>query len=241
MTLLIPNVIINKLAKIAEATGIRVTRHDLLMALVHEVCPRYCRAKPHTEFHLQAALPGTEQTKGSLTIPQFSFVMNMSKLLRHAPVLHNPWVIISIPRFTLPHTQKTQAIIQVAKHIRSTISDARRPQAIRQIIDQHKKARSKPMRPRHFASPEPNIILSSWTDLPLFDLEFPTGLKGRTIKPTYMQCTANVVPINLGGLMWEDGIFTWSSHEGFWMQGNLDERIWERLEDCRQSFYQGSG
>lgn len=39
MTFLMPNTIIDKLAMAADTAGMRVTRHDLLMALIHEVCP----------------------------------------------------------------------------------------------------------------------------------------------------------------------------------------------------------
>jgi hypothetical protein len=36
-TALIPNFVIDKLAKDAEAAGIRVTKHDLLMAWIYKV------------------------------------------------------------------------------------------------------------------------------------------------------------------------------------------------------------
>ena len=58
------------------------------------------------------------------------------------------------------------------------------------------------------------------------------------MKPSYVQCSVNVVPFNVGGLTWDDGILTWSCEEGFWMQGNLDEKVWKRLGELREGYCQ---
>ena len=155
-------------------------------------------------------------------------------------MLHNPWVLIPMSTLQLPRDQKRSKTLYIASHIRSNITDARRPPVVRQIIEQHKDAKSTPFRPAHYGSPEPNIIVSSWTHLPLFDLEFPSSTKDKMIKPAYAQCSVNSCPLNMGGLTFDNGIFTWSSSEGFWMQGNLEERIWKRFDALRESYLRGS-
>ncbi|KAG8529625.1 uncharacterized protein KY384_005105 [Bacidia gigantensis] len=45
MTLLVPNAVIDDLAKSAERAGISVTKHDLLMGLIHEVIPYFLQVR----------------------------------------------------------------------------------------------------------------------------------------------------------------------------------------------------
>ena len=44
-TFFVPKVVTDKLKSTAEAAGVLVTKHDILMALVHQVCARSGQAK----------------------------------------------------------------------------------------------------------------------------------------------------------------------------------------------------
>ena len=235
-TFLVPKGILDRLAAAAKSAGVRVTRHDLLLALIHEVSHSSTPQFSLLTVRTQVSMAGPHIPKSPLSPPQFSFIMNFSRMLRNEPILHNPWILVILPEFIPSEDAQTTRTLQIAKHIRSTIIDARRPQVVKQIMEQQKNVRAHPAVPVHYAAHEPQISISSWTHIPLFDLEFASDRDGEILKPTYAQCSVNLCPLlSLGGLTIDDAILTWVSEEGFWMQGNIDDRIWGRLEDLRAS------
>ncbi|PSS27477.1 hypothetical protein M430DRAFT_14748 [Amorphotheca resinae ATCC 22711] len=170
-TALIPNFVIDKLAKDAEAAGIRVTKHDLLMAWIYK-----------------CTMPEMSQlaAKKAAGPPQFSFVMNVGRLLQQNAEFHNLWLVIPTPDPEVEALPKCPPVIQAASHIRAAIVDARRPAPVQQIIDQHSNVRNSPLGPVDWGCQEPNVVVSSWTNIPLYDLDFVSG-DGIHSKPVYVQ------------------------------------------------------
>jgi len=107
----------------------------------------------------------TERSKGTqkpeLEPPQFSFIMNIAKLLDHDSEFHNPWIVVTLPEIDLSSLSKPSPFLAVAQLIRSTISDARRRPPVGQIIQQHVNVRNAPMGPAYWRCREPNIVPSS--------------------------------------------------------------------------------
>lgn len=165
--------------------------------------------------------------------PQFSFVMNIAKLLQHDSQFHNPWIVITVPGIEKSELSERSPILAVAKHIRTTIIDARRLAPVQQILDQHSCVRDTPMGPVHWGCLEPNVAVSSWTNLPLYDIEFVSA-DGCKTNPSFVQVGVKACPmLRLVGLSFADGILTWVGKEGFWIQGNLGEALWKRIVDFR--------
>ncbi|KAF4629191.1 hypothetical protein G7Y89_g8954 [Cudoniella acicularis] len=236
-TTMIPDFVIDRLAKDAEGEAIRVTRHDLLMAWIHNVC--ICQHLFHMKLladhhnYGQATMPDISQltkNQGSGP-PNFSFIMNIARLLENDPEFHNPWLVITLPDLEASSLSEHSAILAAANHIRAAIVDARRLEPVRQILQQHEHVRDTPMGPRDWGCREPNVAVSSWTNLALYDLEFASG-EGRRNKPVFVQVGVKVCPmLKLSGLFFADGILTWRGKDGFWIQGCLDEVSWAKMCD----------
>ena len=182
------------------------------------------------------------QYRDNLKPPHFAFILTISGMMQEKALLHNPWFIVPVPPFEPKQNFESHSIIQAAKHIRSTIVDARRPEVVKQILQQHKNVRRKPFRSTNWGRREPNIVVSSWSHLPLFGLSFPScSLEGKTIHPVYAQCSVEVCPaLRMFGITLDDVLLTWRSEQGFWIQGNLDERIWHSLHDVCASYLDDS-
>ena len=158
--------------------------------------------------------------------------MNIAKLLQHSSELHNPWLVIPIPPQSEARAPEITSTLKSAAHIRSTILDARRPGPIQHIIEQHAQTKSTPIGPADWGCREPNVVVSSWTNIPLYDFSFPTSKPEDFLKPLFVQVGVKVCPmLRLFGLMFDDGILTWCGEDGFWIQGNLDENLWDRIID----------
>ncbi|KFY41030.1 hypothetical protein V494_03237 [Pseudogymnoascus sp. VKM F-4513 (FW-928)] len=215
-TAMIPNFVIDKLAKEAEAEGIRVTRHDLLMAWI------YVATMPE--------IPTLAQKKAAGP-PQFSFTLNIARQLKENSDFHNPWILVISPDVEATELSARTPIIASAKHFRSVISDVRRPEPVRQIIRKHDNVRSTPLGFKDWGSIEPNVTLSSWTNLPMYDLEFASP-GGSKVSPEFVQITILACPlVGMLGASVADAILTWVSKDGFWLQGTLDEKLWKRIVD----------
>ncbi|KAM3076791.1 hypothetical protein ACMFMG_003737 [Clarireedia jacksonii] len=215
-TVKIPNFVINKLERDAKLEGIQVTRHDLLMAWI------YYNAMPEATPVIKRA---------AMEPPQFSFIMNISKLLQHNPEFHNPWIVVSVPEIDPFSLSERCPIVDIARQIRTTILDARRRSPVEQILNQHCNVRNAPIGPAYWGCREPNIAVSSWTNLPLYDLELVSE-EGQRDKPAFVQVGVKACPmLRLAGLYFADGILTWLDGDGFWIQGCLHQGAWEKIGD----------
>lgn len=165
--------------------------------------------------------------------PQLSFVMNIARLLKHNSQFHNPWIVIPVPDLEATELFSRNPILAAANNIRTAISDARQLAPVRQILDQHSSVRKTPMGVADWGCREPNIVVSSWANLPLYDIELVSG-DGRKSSPVFVQVEVKTCPIfRLAGLSFDDGILTWVGKEGFWIQGSLDESLWKKVVDFR--------
>lgn len=166
--------------------------------------------------------------------PQFSFVMNIAKLLQQDSDFHNPWIVVTVPDLKATDLSSRAPIIAAACNIRDTIVDVRRVAPVQQILDQHSHVRDTPIGPVDWGCREPNLAVSSWANLPLYDVEFVSA-EGHKHKPLFIQVGVKACPmLRSAGLSFADGILTWVGREGFWIQGNLDEASWGRISDFRQ-------
>lgn len=165
--------------------------------------------------------------------PQLSFVMNIARLLKHDSQFHNPWIVITLPDLQATELSKRDPIVAAAKHIRTAISEARQLAPVRQILDQHSSVRDIPIGTASLGCREPNVLVSSWANLPLYDIEFVSA-DGRQTNPVFVQAEIIACPMfRLAGVTFDDAILTWVGKEGFWIQGSLDENLWNRIVDFR--------
>lgn len=168
--------------------------------------------------------------------PHFSFTLNIAKLLQKDSQFHNPWILIPAPDIEATDLSRRSPIIATAKQLRAIISDTRQLGPVRHILEQHSNVQSAPMAIKGYGSCEQNTILSSWTNLPLYDLEFASS-DGSRVSPEYVQVSLGFCRgLRSLGASLDDAVLTCTSDEGFWVQGILDEVSWERIVDF--SLYQ---
>ena len=132
--------------------------------------------------------------------------MNFSRFLQQQPILHNPWILLIIPPLPSPPSRTQSSshnsssspdhspLLTIASHIRSTISSSRNTLTIQQITHQQRNVASTPFVPVHYGVHAPQISVSSWTDLPLFDFEFPVAASEPNPTDALVQNDGNVKP-----------------------------------------------
>lgn len=208
-TIHIPQTHIDKWLDEAKKREAKITVHDLVLAFIHQ------------------------QTSKAHRDPKFfGIIMNIQRHLEFEASFGNPWLMIPVQPRDSPntnHQSEVSALVDRAVHIRHTISAARRPHCIAQIIEQHYRINDRPLVPRVFASKPPRPIIASWADHALWDLE----ILGK--KPVLTQANVNFYGLmrSLGYIL-DDVLVVWKGNgdkDGFWVQGYLPRSIWMEIED----------
>jgi hypothetical protein len=169
--------------------------------------------------------------------PQLSFMLNIARLLQEDSQFHNPWVLVMTPDLESTDLSRRSPIIAAAKHFRGVVSDSHRLAPIRTILEQHSNVRNTPIGLKDWGCREPNITLSSWTNLPMYGLEF-ASTDETNVSPEYLQISIGACSMfGILGASVDDYILMWVGKGGFWIQGSLDEKLWERIVDF-SSFHQ---
>ncbi|KAJ5084731.1 hypothetical protein NUU61_009310 [Penicillium alfredii] len=207
-TLLVPADQMQRWIRDAEDKGIKVTEHDLLVAFIY-----------------QASLdPTIEQA--------FGLSLNIAAQLQPDAEFFNPWFTVPITDYINPtsHIGLTPSLLELAITIRRTLNEAREPECIAQIIDQHRSLNDMPTAPKLQGSRAAQTLVSSWSEIPLYDLDIQ-GENPLFVHGSVDYCGA------LGETGWklDDQVVTWKaksfgdSDGGYWIHANLPDAVWRRM------------
>lgn len=165
-------------------------------------------------------------------MPPFSVVLNIKNLLKENTQLHNPFINVNVPPPTITATSKTEAILNLAAHIRSTIVNARSKDCLSRVLDKHQRFQGNPIGTRDQGSKFPTVFVSSWAHLPLFDLELQLSASTRA-RLCYME--PDIAPAEIlrrvGCKKLANVLETWKDGKGgFWVHGALKKEVWSELD-----------
>ncbi|KAJ5742061.1 hypothetical protein N7533_011470 [Penicillium manginii] len=201
--------VINNFRLQAMENGQRVTLNDLLMAFI---------------WKASTASQSWKQDSSHQRYPAFSFVLNIRRQIKQDTDLHNPWVIVQVPK--PPHNSSlgVKNIIDLAAHIRETIRHARTTDCLRPIIDHHKRSLGKPL------MLDTELLVTSWSHICLYKTDFQLG-KNPTIQPEYVQPFVRMPGLfrKLGMRIENTVVTSQDGNGGFWIHGNLEEVVWGSL------------
>lgn len=165
-------------------------------------------------------------------MPPFNVVLNIKDLLKENTQLHNPFININVPPPTITAASKTEAILNLATHIRSTIVNARSKDCLSRVLDKHQRFQGNPIGTRDQGSKFLTVFVSSWAHLPLFDLELQLGASTRA-RLCYME--PDIAPAEIlrrvGCKKLANVLETWKDGKGgFWVHGALEKEVWSELD-----------
>ena len=134
-----------------------------------------------------------------------------------------------------------QRLIHAATRIRRTILQARTPAYAADLmtISNHYPGKSSQFRGQGGNTP-PTIKLTSWSEAPFADLPLPLQARDPTtnrlssLEPVLVQPGLHYTRhLPLPGSHLHQTVVCWQGTEaqggGYWLAGNLDERLWERI------------
>lgn len=196
------------------------------MYVVHVNSINRIRSKTKSKTRPQASHePGKHQT--------FGVIMNIQRQLESTGPFSNPWCLIPIrSQVVSTNTTKDQKhLAYIANDIRRTITAARHPDCISQIIDQHLKSQKCPWVSRSFGARPPNIIVTSWTHLPVLDVD----VNGENL--LFLNGNVDVCSVlRSTGTTLDDLVVTWKKDGnecgrdgGYCVHGRLSEAVWSRM------------
>ncbi|KAL4940623.1 hypothetical protein BDV06DRAFT_230215 [Aspergillus oleicola] len=118
---------------------------------------------------------------------------------------------------------------EIAGEVRRTVLQARRPSCMAELTAFYNDPSETPIVPRWIGRDDPQVTVSSWTDLPLFELET------KHTHPSFVYADSDVWSwLKWIGLRMDDVIITWAAYvnghkDGYWIRGRLTEAIWDRM------------
>ncbi|OJZ84409.1 hypothetical protein ASPFODRAFT_72680 [Aspergillus luchuensis CBS 106.47] len=220
----IPGSVIDGIAHDATKQGIRITRIDIMMALLLQAT---IRAFPH------------DSTIASYPL---SFMVNFNHLLKSPAKFHNSFWPVPIPQ--VPDFNANQVshetTINLAVHIRRVTRAAQSPECLEAFNLQHQQMgplhlwHTRVVRPSH-----PRSLVSSIAQINLYDLEFKPG-----VRPLFSDVRmesidlAQCIGIHLHGLITINGD---PNATGHCLTGSLHPALWRELEWIRDTFLYRSG
>ncbi|OQE39284.1 hypothetical protein PENCOP_c007G04000 [Penicillium coprophilum] len=207
-SLLIPRGKIQSWLEEARSKHVKVTEYDLLLAYIY-------KASLH---------PPTPHS--------FGLVIDISKELQSETELTNSWYMMPVPD-PMPTSEYTSpSLVRLGTYIRRAVDEAKQPNCIAEIVEQHKSLKKSPMVPRSYGRRAAQPRIASWKNLPLYDLdiqgETPLFVQGGVdycglLRETKTHLDDLLVTCKARGRNGEDG--------GYWVHGRLPEAIWTRMAD----------
>ncbi|RDW58560.1 uncharacterized protein DSM5745_11251 [Aspergillus mulundensis] len=208
-TLYIPPVQMETWKEEARRANISVTEHDLLTAFIYQSC--YQRSPTCTQ--------------------DFSLILGIRRYLEHQTPLQNACFVLPVAIDYLYNSQKFDLppLPELAAEIRRTILEARQPQTLSALLEFHSRSTKTPMIPRWIGRDQPQVAVTSWTDLGLYDLDI------RGSKPVFVHGQLDLWGVlKKFGLGMDDIVITWKGPEhegGYWIRGRLNASAWENMEE----------
>lgn len=171
--------------------------------------------------------------KDGKEMPPFNIILNIKNLLKENTQLHNPFIGVNVPPPAITATSETEAILNLAAHMRSTIVNARSRDCLSRVLDKHQRFQGKPIGTRNLGSKFPTVFVSSWAHLPLFDLELQLSASKRA-RICYMEPDIAAAEIfrRAGCKKLANILETWKDGKGdFWVHGVLEKKVWSELNN----------
>ncbi|KAL4875245.1 hypothetical protein BJY04DRAFT_166963 [Aspergillus karnatakaensis] len=189
--------------------SVGVTEHDILTAFIYQA----------------AYQVDSEQ--------DFSIVLSIRRQLQNQTAMHNAWILVPLTLAHLSHgTSETPSLLAIAAHVRHTIQEARKPETLSSLLDLHSPDTTAPMAPRRYGRKPPQVIVTSWTHLPLYDLNIrgmpPTFVYGEL--GLWTQLTKFGLAVDDTIITWRDGMGGDGEDAGYWVRGRFNEAVWGRME-----------
>ena len=161
--------------------------------------------------------------------------MNMKKSFRDpqqsGTELWNPLSPVFIEPLDRSHPNAAERLIQGATQIRKAILEARSPEYDADLmrISDHLPGKSSQFRGQGGNSP-PTIKLTSWSEAPFSALPSMVSKEG-SLEPALVQPGLNYIQsLPIPGAQLHQTPICWQGPEGgYWLAGNLDKRLWERI------------
>lgn len=133
-----------------------------------------------------------------------------------------------------PSSTTTQKLIHGATQIRKAILEARTPAYAADLmkISDHLPGKSSQFRGQGGNNP-PTLKLTAWSEAPFSGLRAVDVKTGREHAPTLVQPGLNYIPsLPIPGSHLHQTMICWqgtAAEGGYWLAGNLDERLWGRM------------
>ncbi|KAL4907066.1 hypothetical protein BDW74DRAFT_176668 [Aspergillus multicolor] len=184
-----------------------VTEHDLLTAFIYQSC-------------YQVSPPCAQD---------FSMILRIRPYLENQTPLQNAWVVLPVAIEHLYESQKSEhaSLPKIAAEIHRSIREARRPENLSPLLDFQAHGTTKPMIPRWIGRDQPQVTVTSWTGLGLYDLDIHGS------RPVFVHGELDLWGLLKGfGLGMDDIVITWKGPEpegGYWIRGRLNASAWEKM------------
>jgi hypothetical protein len=156
--------------------------------------------------------------------------LSIEQHLDRTSELHNRWVVVNVPELKQTTNNEEEDIVQMACHLRSTITNARSSAYLQPILNYYEKANGVPIMPWTDGL-STGIFCSSWGEKLLCNTEFKLG-EAPEVQPIYTQAYVGPPPI-LRSLRQSvnNTVLTWRDQENrFWLYGSLDNEMWTELD-----------
>ncbi|KAL4932564.1 uncharacterized protein BDV17DRAFT_288077 [Aspergillus undulatus] len=199
----IPACQIQRWAAHVQGTGLRLTEHDLLAAFIYQ-----CVYDQHSSQDFTIAVSIRRQLENQTPIRNSMFLVPVNVggcYDRHRP-------------------EYTQLIV-IAAEVRRTIVEARQRPSVADLLQFYSCDSTRPLVPRWLGRKAPQIIVASWADMPLFDVD------AQGTNPSFVFGEVDVCDGPMNGILMEDLVIIWKAvvngqEDGFWIRGRLSNEAW---------------
>lgn len=150
--------------------------------------------------------------------------------------MHNSCLLLPINLDSLHdgNQSKPAALPKIAAEVRRTILQARQPECLSKLLQFHANPNTRPMMPRWIGRKASQVSVTSWADLPFFNLD------ARGTTPSFVFGELDLWGfLKMFGLSMDDIIITWrdqaageDGNGGYWIRGRLDKAAWERMAEA---------
>jgi hypothetical protein len=166
----------------------------------------------------------------------FGFVQNIQRDLDSEAAVHNPWWVVTIPRPVQVHDKTgPQQLVELAAYIRQVIMTARSQEFLQDMLHHFKIMDHKPMYPRSQNLNVSEVIVSSSSLLPCYEMGLPKA-DGQDAFPEYTDISIDSIDISTSvGLAWHDTVLSWQDKQdtGFLICASLHIELWHEIARIR--------
>lgn len=163
-------------------------------------------------------------------------IFGIRRQLQNQTPMHNSCLVLPINIDCLHDSNQSNPAVlpKIAAEVRRTIHQGRQPECLSKLLQFHANPSTQPMIPRWIGRKACQVSVTSWTDLPFFDLD----TRGTT--PSFVFGELDLWGLlKMFGLSMDDIIITWKGqaaeedgHGGYWIRGRLNKAVWERMAEA---------